>query len=309
MDIISNNAWALLFALLLDRLLGEPSGYKHPLVWFGQWVDWLKKTYQLPLSLSPFSQRIAGVLAWSSAVLPGLLLICFLPLWLPDWGGFILSTLVLYFCLGWQSLREHIQSIIYPLAQGHLDEARDAVGRIVSRDTSHLTDYQVAQAGAESLLENGSDAIFAPIFWFVLLGAPGVLLYRLANTLDAMWGYRTPSLRYFGWCAARVDDVLNYIPARIVVYTYALCGNWALARQCARRQGHDWKSPNAGPVMAAGAGALGITLGGEATYFGHTESRPVLGEGPLPQVVDLRRAIWLIDKGVYLWAVLICLMI
>jgi len=259
-------------------------------------------------------KRMVGVLAWLIAVLPWILILFALFWLLPNLLNVILSIVVLYFAIGWQSLREHALAIYQPLSASplsaeKLDEARLAVSYIVSRDTQNLDESAVAKAGIESVLENGSDAVFAPIFWFVLLGAPGALLYRLANTLDAMWGYKTESLLHFGWCAARFDDVLNYLPARLVVYTYAACGHWRAAIRSARRPSARWKSPNAGPVMAAGAGALGVQLGGEAPYFGKIETRPILGEGEMPRPNHLKEAIWLVDKSVYLWGLVICLLI
>lgn len=305
---ISTTALSLLVALLLDRLFGEPSVW-HPLVGFGKWVDWCRSVLQLPVSATVCQQRLNGVLAWCLAVLPLVVAGCLLLWWLPDWLQFVVGTVVLYFTIGWQSLRQHAVAIAEPLRHGWLDDSREAVGRIVSRDTSELSEGEIAKAGIESVLENGSDAIFAPIFWFVLLGPIGALAYRLSNTLDAMWGYKTESLLHFGWCAARIDDVLNYLPARLVVLTYALCGKREPAMRCARQQGCRWKSPNAGPVMAAGAGALEVKLGGVAQYFGKKQQRPPLGEGREPTVADLDKAIWLVDKGVYLWAVVLCFLI
>lgn len=309
----SGTSLILVAALILDRLLGEPKTW-HPLIWFGRWVDLCRKHIQLPLEASQSRQRLVGVLAWLVAVMPWLLILLVLFWLLPDWLDTVLSVLVLYFAIGWQSLREHALAIyqplsVTPLTNEKLDEARLAVSYIVSRDTQNLDESAVAKAGIESVLENGSDAIFAPIFWFIIFGAPGVLLYRLANTLDAMWGYKTESLLHFGWFAARFDDVLNYVPARLVVYTYGACGKWCSAIRSARRPSARWKSPNAGPVMAAGAGALGIQLGGEAPYSGKVETRPILGEGDLPTPQHLKEAIWLVDKSVYLWGLVICLLV
>lgn len=320
-DFLSANSLMVLAALVLDRLLGEPKSW-HPLIWFGRWVDLCRQHIQLPLDTSYARQRMVGVLAWLIAVLPWILILFALFWLLPNLLDVILSIVVLYFAVGWQSLREHALAIYQPLSvvsqssgmtteetAEKLDEARLAVSYIVSRDTQNLDESAVAKAGIESVLENGSDAVFAPIFWFVLLGAPGALLYRLANTLDAMWGYKTESLLHFGWFAARFDDVLNYLPARLVIYTYAACGHWRAAIRSARRSSARWKSPNAGPVMAAGAGALGVQLGGEAPYFGKIETRPTLGEGEPPSPKHLKEAIWLVDKSVYLWGLVICLLI
>jgi len=294
------SAVILLLALIIDRLWGEPKSW-HPLILFGLWVDKCQSSCQIPLAWPAFSQRLFGVFAWLIAVLPLLLVWCLAEALLPRLILDVLAVLIVYFSIGWQSLREHGLAIATPLMKGNLAQARVAVGYIVSRDTQNLSESQVAKAGIESVLENGSDAVFAPIFWFLVLGVPGAILYRLANTLDAMWGYKTRKLLHFGWCAARVDDVLNYIPAKLVVFSYALCGKYKNAMQAAQAPDARWKSPNAGPVMAAGAGALGLAVGGEAVYFGKTESRPILGKGDSPQAADLARAIKLVDKTLYLW--------
>lgn len=307
-EYVSSTALALLGALLLDRWLGEPQSW-HPLIWFGNWATRWRHAWQLHPTAPKTLQRLHGVGVWCIAVLPWVMLLAVLLWLLPSWLEWLVGTVVLYFTIGWQSLREHAMAIAKPLHAQDLSQAREAVGRIVSRDTSELKETQIAKASMESILENGSDAIFAPIFWFLLLGPAGALLYRLSNTLDAMWGYKTPELLHFGWCAARMDDVLNYLPARLTMLTYAVFGNTKRALWCAWHQGRGWKSPNAGPVMAAGAGALQVSLSGAATYFGEVQVRPTLGEGPEPKVKDLDQAVRLVDKGVYLWALLILVLI
>jgi adenosylcobinamide-phosphate synthase len=189
------------------------------------------------------------------------------------------------------------------LRGGDLARARQAVGRMVSRDTQALNECQVAAAATESVLENGNDAVFGALFWFAVLGAPGALLYRLANTLDAMWGYRTTRYENFGWAAARIDDGLNVVPARLTALSYMLLGQTTRAWRCWRRQAKHWDSPNAGPVMAAGAGALGIQLGGAAPYDGVWESRPDLGEGDLPDANTIGCSLALVRRSVVLWLV------
>lgn len=280
---------AALSAVLLDRLLGEPGRF-HPLVGFGNLAGAIEKRLNS-------RQRSAGILAWLLAVGPWV----GLAIWLRPVAAFIVDVGLLYFALGAQSLCEHAEAIAKPLRAGRLDEARQRVGWIVSRDTRQLDESGVAKAAVESVLENGNDAIFGTLFWFALLGGPGALLFRLANTLDAMWGYRSERFLQFGWAAARLDDALNWLPARLTALSYALLGRTGQALDCWKTQAPGWDSPNAGPVMAAGAGSLSVRLGGAAIYHGQEEIRPPLGLGPAPVAADLDRAITLIRQSLRLW--------
>jgi adenosylcobinamide-phosphate synthase len=277
-------------ALVLDALLGEPRRW-HPLVGFGRLAQALER--RLHADSIP-----RGVLAVVLLLTPFTLFALLIDQ-LPSTGA--LDVALLYLAIGWQSLGEHAGRVRDALRANDLTAARQCVGFMVSRDTSSLDQEGMAKATVESVLENGNDAIFGAIFWFVLAGAPGVMLYRLANTLDAMWGYRNDRYRRFGWAAARLDDVLNFIPARLTALSYALVGNFTLALRCWQSQSTQWKSPNAGPVMAAGAGSLGVLLGGPASYHGATQLRPPLGEGDAPDVVHIDRALRLIRRTLWLW--------
>lgn len=280
---------AALSAVLLDRLFGEVSRF-HPLVGFGNLAAVIEKRLN--------RHTIAGgAIGWLLAVGPWVAL----AFWLRPRAPFAVDVALLYFALGAQSLCEHAEAIAAPLREGRLDEARQRVGWIVSRETSKLDESGVAKAGVESVLENGNDAIFGALFWFALLGGPGALLFRLANTLDAMWGYRTERYNRFGRPAARLDDVLNWLPARLTAASYALLGQTRNALRCWHSQAPGWDSPNAGPVMAAGAGSLGLALGGAAIYHGQEEIRPPLGNGPPPLAADLGRAVRLIRHSLWLW--------
>lgn len=294
-----STALAMLAGLGLDAALGEPRR-AHPLVAFGRLAATLERRMHR-------DRRGAGVVAWSVAVLPVVALVALASQWLSAWSAWASSAFgaaMLYLAVGHRSLGEHARAVETALRAGDLDAARNAVGRMVSRDTAALDATQVAAAATESVLENGSDAVFGALFWFALLGAPGVVLYRLANTLDAMWGYRTPRLARFGWAAARIDDALNFVPARMTALTYALLGRARSALRCWRTQAPQWDSPNAGPVMSAGAGALGVRLGGPAPYHGRWESRPLLGEGRSPDADAIRAALRLVRRGVWLWLAL-----
>ena len=146
--------------------------------------------------------------------------------------------------------------------------------------------------------------LFSPLFFgSVCLGIPGVILYRLSNTLDAMWGYKSERYLQFGWCAARMDDLLNYVPARLTALSYSLLGNTELAFKAWRQQAKTWKSPNAGPVMASGAGAINVSLGGAAIYDGELQERPALGpeEGAAPSAKSIEDACELVNHVLVFW--------
>lgn len=287
---------AALAAVLLDRILGEPRRF-HPLVGFGRLAGWLEAA--LNHAGGAGGSRLHGILAWCLAVLPPVALAVW---WrqAPGWAWYV-DVLLGYFALGARSLAQHGEAVCRPLAAKNLPEARRRVSWLVSRDTSQLCATGIARAGVESVLENGNDAVFGALFWFALCGGPGALLHRLANTLDAMWGYKNARYRQFGWAAAKLDDLLNWAPARLTALTYALLGSPRRALACWKRQAAAWESPNAGPVMAAGAGSLGIVLGGAAVYAGQTEVRPLLGQGRAPDHRHIGQAIQLVQRGLGLW--------
>ncbi|RBA23873.1 adenosylcobinamide-phosphate synthase [Herminiimonas fonticola] len=294
----------VLLGVLLDMRLGEATRW-HPLVGFGNLAIRVEKK----LNVGDY-RFLRGAFAWILVVLPLVALTWTLTFALAQFDmliAFAVHALLLYFCLGLRSLRDHTLPIARALMDDDLPQARTLTARIVSRDTTQAEESDLAKAGVESLLENGNDAVFGTLFWFVIAGGPGAVLFRLANTLDAMWGYRTPRFNDFGCTAARIDDALSFIPARLTALSYALLGNTRLAWQCWRTQAPAWSSPNAGPVMSAGAGALNISLGGAAIYDGEVEQRPSLGSGPRATGKDIPRAWRLVALTTALWVGVICL--
>jgi adenosylcobinamide-phosphate synthase len=287
--------------LMLDLLLGEPRRW-HPLVGFGRLANGLERMLNRGRA-----QRWKGALGWMLAVLPATALAYGSLLELAYRAPLLAlagHALLLYFALGLRSLRDHAMPIADALAAGDLAAARALTARIVSRDTAQADESDLAKAGVESLLENGNDAVFGALFWFAVAGGPGALLFRLANTLDAMWGYRTVRLLQYGCVAARIDDALNLVPARLTALCYALLGRTRAALHCWRTQAPLWSSPNAGPVMAAGAGALGLVLGGGAVYDGVVELRPLLGAGRRAEGGDIARAWRLVWMTAGCWLIL-----
>lgn len=292
-------------AVLFDRQWGEPRRW-HPLVGFGSLARRVEALAYGPPKLGVAARRARGIAAVSVLLIPFTWVTALLA-WIPllGWG---VALALLYLALGARSLAEHANAVAAALQVGDLPLARQKVAMIVSRDTDDLDEEQISRATVESVLENGCDAIFGVLFWFVLTGAAGVVLYRLANTLDAMWGYRTPRYLHFGWAAARLDDGLNWGPARLTALSYMAVGTHpSLAWRCWREQAPCWKSPNAGSVMAAGAGALGLALGGQARYHGEWQSRPALGEGLAPCAEDIGRAVQLVQRALWLWLGVIAL--
>lgn len=292
----------LFCAIALDHWLGEPRNAYHPLVGFGRWAAWLETVFRRPQH-SPRLQKAFGLLAWLCA----LSVSAFGLLWLtiPPVAQTMFGITILYFCIGARSLQQHAYAVHSALTAGDLALARQQVGNIVSRQTADITMADVRRAAVESVLENGADAVFAPLFWFVLLGPFGALLYRFANTLDAMWGYKNPRYLHFGWAAARFDDLLNWIPARLTALSYAAIGNSRQAIDTWQNQAHLLDSPNAGPVMTAGAGALNLQLGGPAWYHGQLKQKPWFGGKQTPTNADIHRAMGLIYKTLALWLLLL----
>jgi len=286
-------------ALALDKLLGEPKRF-HPLVGFGNIATRIEFTFNNDGPL----RFIWGLIA--------LILLCALPALIvygvsQTLGKFtwLMDLIIVYLAIGFNSLLQHSSCVESALKLDGLAEAREKVAMMVSRDTHHMDTSQVASAAIESTLENGSDSTYAVIFWYFVGGAPFVVLYRLVNTLDAMWGYRTERYEQFGKAAARVDDLLNIVPARITAILYALSGDAGRAFASWRTQASLLASPNGGPVMSAGAGSLNLKLGGPTYYHGSQFDKPFFGGEERANASDIERANRLVTQSLIYWLILI----
>lgn len=220
---------------------------------------------------------------------------------------------VTFVALGGTSLTRAGSQMAAHLAAGHVDAARALLPSLCGRDPSVLDADGLARAALESVAENTSDAQVAPILWGAVGGVPAMLVYRGANTLDAMIGHRTPRYSRFGWAAARFDDAANFAAARATAVMVMVCapvvgGSPHGAWQAWRRDAARHPSPNAGVVEAAFAGALGVRLGGPTQYAHELEIRPTLGEGPPPRIADLRRAVRL-SRAVQIAAALLAVLL
>jgi len=252
----------VIVALALEWLIGDPANRWHPVAWFGHWAAWCE-------SFLYADEQKRGVIVWLFVIAVPLLL-----LWLGHTlFGWPFDVLLLWVSIGWKSLFEHVRRV---LDAGSLQEARQAVSLIVSRDTAEMGEEDTRRAALESLAENASDAVVAPLFWFVLLGPLGAAAYRMINTLDAMWGYRNARYEAFGWCAAKVDDVANWLPARITARLMLWVGrnaDWSEVKE----QAATHASPNAGWPEVALAFAADVKLGGPVKREGMIDGRPCYG--------------------------------
>ncbi|MFV0478885.1 MAG: adenosylcobinamide-phosphate synthase CbiB [Parahaliea sp.] len=295
-----------ILALATDAALGELRRW-HPLAGFGLLARLAERALNRQ-GLGKCALLLRGAIGWALLVLPLPLILAVVLVQLPPMVVFIVNILILYLSLGLRSLYEHAQAVLAPLQAGNLPAARQAVSMLVSRDTAWLDEGGVSRAALESVLENGSDAVVAPLFWGLLAGAPAVVAHRLINTLDASWGYRNERYLYFGRVAARADDIVNFLPARLCALFYALAGHTPAALCCWRKQAGWLASPNGGPVMTAGAGALGVRLGGVICYGGKMQIRGSFGYGQPAQATDIARGLSLLLRAVLLFILLTMLL-
>lgn len=252
----------LLCALTLERFIGDPSNRWHPVAWFGRWAMWCESHLY-------GDSRQTGVITWAFVVGSAFLLLLLGHVLV----GWIFDVLLLWLSIGWKSLFEHVKEV---LDAKTVKEAREALALIVSRDVKAMKREETRRSALESLAENASDAVVAPLFWFVLFGPLGAALYRMINTLDAMWGYRNARYEHFGWCAAKVDDIANYVPARITARLLLWVGestDWKEVKQ----QADTHASPNAGWPEVALAYAADVRLGGSVLRDGQVDERPFYG--------------------------------
>lgn len=287
------SGWLVLGAFGLDLLLGDPRGWPHPVVWIGRLIERLEALWTAALGRS----RLAGVLLTCSTLLAaggaawGLLALAgAVHPWLRAAAGLWLA----WTCLALRSLHAESQAVVRHLEEGELEEARRALSRIVGRDTAALDEAGILRATIETVAENTSDGVVAPLFYLCLGGPVLAVLFKAASTLDSMVGYQNERYREVGWASARLDDLLNLIPARLtgfLMVAAAAClrlNAWG-ALQVLRRDGRKPKSPNAGLPEAAVAGALGIRLGGPAVYAGRSMVKPTLGDDDRPVTPDAYR--------------------
>lgn len=274
---------------LLDKILGDPLWLPHPVVGFGKLIlRCERRGNQGAHRRRNGAWTAIGLVVLTFLVSKGLLEVAAL---LHPWVKIALSVVAVFYCLAGKTLIDEVR-MVFEAADTSLEAGRKQVARIVGRDTSALTDQEVRTAALETLAENLSDGVIAPLFWYFLLGVPGMLAYKMVNTLDSMIGYRNARYKDFGCWAARMDDVANYLPARLTSLLMILVsGRWSLLKFVAH-YGRMHASPNSGYPEAALAGILNCRFGGPHDYFGETVYKPFIGDNPRPlDSRDMRVAI------------------
>lgn len=296
------DGFIILSAFLLDLLVGDPRWLPHPVriigVLIGSAEKWLRRIVN-----TPRAEKAAGVLLVIIVVLP-VYVLSLLAL-SAAWGmsvvfGIVFSVLMAYTTLSTRGLADAARAVLLHLDRGDIIGARSELAMIVGRDTDTLDEEDIIRAVVESVAENTSDGVVAPLFYLALGGPALAMAYKAVNTLDSMVGYRSRSYRHFGWAAAKLDDLANYIPARITAVVlclsaWLLLGSGRAAWKTTVRDGRNHPSPNSGYPEAAMAGALGVRLGGESSYSGTVHKKPYIGDDERhPDKKDIAKSVQLL---------------
>ena len=305
---VMNSAISLLIGWMLDLLIGDPIRLPHPIVWFGKTIAFFEHRLN-----KGTHRKLKGALTALSLV--G---VVFLVTWgiryllspYPSYLTILFDAIIIFYCLAGTTLIREVLAVFRALERS-LDEGRQQVARIVGRDTTELSAQEVRTAALETLAENLSDGVIAPLFWFALLGTPGMLAYKMVNTLDSMIGYQTARYRDFGCWAAHMDDIANYLPARLTAFLMILSQRNCFSPSLYRfvwRNGRKHASPNSGYPEAALAGILSCRFGGPHTYFGQRFDKPYIGDNDRPlNIYDMKKAIR-VNRMAELWMVIIVLL-
>ena len=274
-SVLMDVALPLLVGVLMDCVLGDPMGLPHPVVGYGRLISFFEHRWN-----HGQNRKLKGMLmtvllvAGVAAVVWGVLVMART---LSVWLEVVLSAVLVFYCLAGKTLIDEVQAV-FRETDVSLERGRKQVARIVGRDTSELTAQEVRIAALETLAENLSDGVVAPLFWYMVAGVPGMMAYKMVNTLDSMVGYKNERYRDFGCFAARLDDVANYIPARLTALLMVLVsGRWSLLA-FVKRYGRQHASPNSGYPESALAGILDCRFGGPHVYFGQVVDKPWIGE-------------------------------
>lgn len=273
MDIVVNLS-PLLIGWILDLMFGDPAGLPHPVVWFGKAISSLEHLLNKGTHRKIKGALVSVFLIVGTFAVTWLLLRFLSSVW---WLDIAVQSILVFYCLAGTTLIREVR-MTFAAVDDSVESGRRQVGRIVGRDTSCLSAQEIRTAALETLAENLSDGVIAPLCWYAVLGVPGMMAYKMVNTLDSMIGYRNSRYKDFGCAAARIDDIANYLPARLTAILMILVsGRWRLLR-FVWKYGTQHLSPNSGYPEAALAGILDCRFGGPHDYFGECVAKPFIGE-------------------------------
>ncbi|MBI3547273.1 MAG: regulatory signaling modulator protein AmpE [Gammaproteobacteria bacterium] len=299
---MSKILFAVLFAVVLDHLLPDRQGFK-PFAWYRDWAESIEERFN-------GGKRIHGVGAVILAILPITLGVSLIHYILGELGGifrFLFDVVVLYLCLDVHRLSKTANGISDSLEAGELEEANEKLRELTGKGVPEKNDTMIARAAVEGVLKQGNSLIVSPIFWFIIFGPFGAVMQRLSSILDSLWGHRYERFAEFGWAAARFDDLLGWIPARITALSYALMGSFEDALHCWRKRVGVWSDINSGPLLASGFGAMHMQFCEAVPEEGEYDERsPELTVAP--DAGHVRRVVALIWRVMLLWFVIGALM-
>ena len=303
----------LLVGWFLDLIFGDPSKLPHPIVWFGKSIAFFEHHLNKGSHRKLKGALVAIGLIVSVFVITYLIrhYLNLLPSITGRGWGWVFDSIFVFFCLAGTTLIREVREVFLAVDRS-LEEGRQQVARIVGRDTTELSAQEVRTAALETLAENLSDGVIAPLFWFAILGVPGMLTYKMINTLDSMIGYKTERYRDFGCWAAHIDDVANYIPARLTALLMAIASPRKGLLRFIWRNGRRHASPNSGYPEAALAGILNCRFGGPHYYFGQLFLKPYIGENEREfTTADMKLAVRInrIAEVLMVFLVMICLIL
>ena len=292
----------LLLGWFLDLLIGDPAWLPHPVVGFGKMISFGEHHLN-----KGTHRKLKGALM-AIVLISMVFAVAYFGLSiLPPFGRVGVDLILIFYCLAGTTLIREVRQVFLALDRS-LDEGRKQVARIVGRDTSELSAQEVRTAALETLAENLSDGVIAPLFWFAILGIPGMLAYKMVNTLDSMIGYKTNRYRDFGCWAAHIDDIANYIPARLTALLMIVAAGKPRLTGFVWRNGRNHASPNSGYPEAALAGILNCRFGGPHYYFGQLFDKPFIGTNDRPLTTDdMRTAVQINRTAEVLMVLAVCM--
>lgn len=292
----------ILLAVVLDRFLPDRAGFDL-IGWYRDWSDSIEQRFNGGLR----SQGVGAVLLALAPIVLGVLLLGYVLSQISPAIKFVFDVVVLYFCLDLFRLGRAAVSVSEALEEGNFFAANDRLAEFVGKRAADASEAGISRDTVEAVLKKGNSLVIAPLFWFLMLGPAGALLQRLACVLDVSWGHRDRRFAEFGWAAARLDDLLGWIPARITAFSYAMMGSFEDALHCWRREAGMWSDINSGPLLASGLGAMHMNNCEDNDVI-ELQDRALAGRGIVADATDVRRVVALVWRVLLFWLAVAVLM-